>query len=162
MRQHGASQRVDQRVDILTQHQLAPLCRIDHPPRWSGAIGSSPAHQAQRAHDVAIASNASLSVLASPCQAKSSSSSVRPTPVRIHDHRSGPCVARDVTGRHTAAPIWVSESGNEKSGAPVFGDQKCDRSTTVASAPLPTVRTVTQTPPRQLQAKMTHPSPSAC
>jgi len=26
-------------------------------------------------------------------------------------------------GRHTAAPIWVSESGNEKSGATVFGNQ---------------------------------------
>ena len=43
-----------------------------------------------------------------------------------------------------------------------FRQSRCDRSTIVGSAPLPTVRTVTQTPPRQLQAKTTHPSPSAC
>jgi hypothetical protein len=42
-----------------------------------------------------------------------------------------------------------------------FRQSRCNRSTIVASAPLPTVRTVTQTPPRHLQAKTTHPSPSA-
>ena len=44
------------------------------------------------------------------------------------------------TGRHTAAPIWVSESGNEKRSAPVFGNQDGIAQRSSPGHSLPTVQ----------------------
>ena len=79
-----------------------------------------------------------------------------PQPIACPSTRAGETVARSHRAPHCSAdPTFrVQRTGFRQSGR--------DRSTIVASAPLPTVRTVTQTPPRQLQAKTTHPSLSAC
>jgi tripartite-type tricarboxylate transporter receptor subunit TctC len=78
-----------------------------------------------------------------------------------------PTVGEFVPGYESSG--WVGRSADlnfrvrkRKEPRNGFRPSGCDRSTIVASAPLPTVRTVTQTPPRQLQAKTTHLSPSAC
>jgi hypothetical protein len=63
------------------------------------------------------------------------------------------------TGRHTAAPIWVSESGNEKRSAPVFGNQDAiaQRSSPGLASNRSTVKPLNP-PPRHLHQMRTDAS----